>query len=105
MQDKAKIEIIQNIVNELKATNNLYIDERKGFYFDYDTVIDLLQKASETMVSTARCPRPKDIPEDIPWCESMNEEFDPFVYRGDMSIEDFRKAQNNYLAAMKDDNK
>ncbi|MHB8064912.1 MAG: hypothetical protein ACYDG2_20200 [Ruminiclostridium sp.] len=44
-----------------------------------------------------RCSRPNNVPSDIPWSESMNVEFDPFVYRGDMSIKDFRQAQNNYL--------
>jgi len=105
MQDKEKIENIKNLLNGLMASNNLYFNEEQGFYFDYDTVVDLLQKACETIDFTARCPRPNDVSGDILWCESMNAEFDPFVYRGDMSIEDFTQAQNNYLDAMNDENK
>lgn len=97
MQDKNKILKIQNLLNGLTTANDLYSDENKGFYFDYDTVIELLQQINETIDASARCPRPDNIPSDIPWCESMNNEFDPLVYRGDMSVEDFRKAQNAYF--------
>lgn len=97
MQDKDKILEIRNLLNGLTATNDLYSDENKGFYFDYDTVIELLQQVNETIDASARCPRPDNISSDIPWCENMNDEFDPLVYRGDMSAEDFRKAQNAYF--------
>lgn len=96
MQNKSKIEMIFSLIREIESANILYADETPGYYFDYDTVIELLKKASYTIVSTERCPRPQDLPKDIPWCES-GEEFDPFVYRGDMSPEDFQRAQTSCL--------
>jgi hypothetical protein len=36
-------------------------------------------------------------------CDGMEDEFDPFVYRGDMSVEDFRRAQDNYFEDKQDD--
>lgn len=107
MQDKGKIIEIRNLLNSLSVANDLYSDENKGFYFDYDIVIELLQQVNETMDASARCPRPDNIPADIPWCErmndGMNDDFDPYVFKGDMSIEDFRKAQNTYFKASQGD--
>ena len=103
MQDKDKILEITNLLNSLSAVNDLYSDENKGFYFAYDTVIELLQQVNETIDASARCPRPNYIPDDISWCENMNNEFDPFVYRGDMSVEDFRRAQDNYFRDSQED--
>lgn len=99
MQDKEKIKIVQFLIKEIGTENILCEDEINGVYYDYDTVIELLEKAKNIMITTERCPRPKNIPNDIPWCENMNPEveFDPFVYHGDMTPEDFRKAQNDYL--------
>ena len=97
MQYKDKILEITNLLNSLSAANDLYSDENKGFYFAYEIVIKLLQQVNETIDASARCPRPDNIPDDIPWCENMNNEFDPLVYRGDTSIEDFRKAQDNFF--------
>ena len=103
MQDKDKILEIRNLLTSISAANDLYSDENKGFYFAYDSVIELLQQVNETIDASARCPRPDNIPDDISWCENMNNEFDPFVYRGDMSVEDFRKAQDNYFEDKQDD--
>lgn len=43
------------------------------------------------------------LPEDIPWRESANPEleFDPFVYDGTMTIEDFKKVQEKTLIELK----
>jgi hypothetical protein len=103
MQDKDKILEIRNLLNSISAANDLYSDESKGFYFAYETVIELLQQVNETIDESARCPRPDNIPDDIPWCENMNNEFDTFVYRGDMSVEDFRRAQDNYFRDSQND--
>ncbi|PYG84879.1 hypothetical protein LY28_03500 [Ruminiclostridium sufflavum DSM 19573] len=101
MQDKDKISEIRNILNRIAAVNDLYSDENKGFYFDYDTVIQLLRQADEVIDSSARCPRPDNVPAGILWCEKMcdggEDEFDPFVYRGYISTKDFRKVQNAYF--------
>lgn len=99
MQNKDKIRIITNLINEIKSSNNEYSDEIKGIYFDYEGVIELLQSANEMIRKTVRCPKPKNIPEDIPWSESMDveDEFDPYVYNGNMSVKDFREAQRLYL--------
>ena len=107
MQDKDKILEIRDLLNSISAAIDLYSDENKGFYFAYDSVIELLQQVNETIDDSARCPRPVNIPDDIPWCErmcdGMEDEFDPFVFRGDMSVEDFRKAQDNYFEDKQDD--
>lgn len=96
-EDKKK-EIINNIINEISEINNSKDNESKGIYFNYDSVIELLEQAKNEMINSMRCPRPKDIPKDIIWCESMgDEEFDPYVYKGDMSVEDFKKAQQLYF--------
>lgn len=98
MFNKNKIEVINNLIREIESANLYCSNEEKGIYFDYDAVIELLKKASCKLVSTKRCLRPKNIPSDIPWCESMNiDEFSPFVYKADMSIEDFKKAQKACL--------
>lgn len=97
MQEKDKIIKIRDILNSLTTVNDLYSDEDKGFYFDYDTVIELLQQVNDTIDASARCPRPDSIPSDIPWCESMNSEFDPYVFRNDMSVEEFSRAQKDYF--------
>jgi hypothetical protein len=100
MQDKEKLAIVSNLISEIK---NISMQQEDGIYFDHDTVIDLLQRVKDTMLISMRCPRPNDFPSDIPWCESMNvdEEFDPFVYRGDMSIDDFKKVEKKYFESMK----
>lgn len=98
MQDKGKIAIIKRLISEISAANEHYNDSENGQFYDYDTVISLLQQAKETMDQSARCPRPKNIPSDLPWDEAMNDQgFNPFVYRGSMSIEDFEKAQKEYF--------
>jgi len=97
--NKNKIEVINKLIREIESANLYCSDEKTGIYFDYDAVIELLKKASCKLVSTKRCLRPKNIPDDIPWCESMNtdDEFSPFVYKADMSIDDFEKAQKACL--------
>ncbi|MEN6325830.1 MAG: hypothetical protein ABFD18_06450 [Syntrophomonas sp.] len=96
LQSKAKITTICGLISEIK---NITLEQSGGIYFDYDTAIDLLEKVKGTMIESMRCPKPKDLPNNLPWCESMNmnEEFDPYVYKGDMSVDDFRKAQKYYF--------
>ena len=107
MQDKDKILEITNLLNSLSAANDLYSDENKGFYFAYDSVIELLRQVNETIHASARCPRPDNIPADIPWCErmynGMEDEINPYVFRGDMSVEDFRRDQDNYFRDSQND--
>lgn len=96
--EEKKKRIIDNIINEIKGINNSKDNEAKGVYFNYDAVIELLEQAKNEMINSMRCPRPKDIPKDIIWCESMgDEDFDPYMYKGDMSVEDFKKAQQLYF--------
>ncbi len=93
MQDNEKIKIIQTLLMNILTQNELYIQD--GIYYDYSTVIGKLSEAFGIMENTVRCPRPVNVPEDIAWNESMNPEyeFNPFVYDGNMSNEDFEKAQ------------
>lgn len=73
----------------------MYENSEEEFYFDYVGVVDLLEKTKEKVETSLRCLRPGNIPDDIAWCEMTNTdyEFDPFVYDGSMSIDDFEKAQ------------
>ena len=46
------------------------------------------------VTESARCPRPADLPPELPWREKLyngEEVFDPYVYVGAMSAEDYEK--------------
>jgi len=80
------LEIIGNAVTS-------YENDTHAIYFDYDGVIGLLEQAQMLIVDSARCPRPADLPEHLPWCEKLSdsgEVFDPYAYV-DMSHEDYEK--------------
>lgn len=94
MQDKEKIEIIRCLLQDLTANNEDFKNGEKGIYYDYDGVIEHLKKAQEIIDNSVHIPRPKDLPEDLPWRETFadpDENFDPYVYDGSMSPEDYKK--------------
>lgn len=99
-------EEITEMLQELIKQHNMYGNGTDGFQYDYDTyaVKVLLKQALQVMEETARCLRPEWLPEDMPWNESMNpvEEFDPYVFQGNMSVKDFKTAQNEYLKDKKE---
>jgi len=89
-QVKWYLEIIGNAVT-------IYENDTNSIYFDYDGVIGLLEQAQMLVVESARCPRPADLPDYLPWCEKLHngdEVFDPYSYDGSMSAEDYEKMHN-----------
>lgn len=93
MQNKKKVQRIRELLNGLQIANETYSDEKVCYYFDYETVIELLEQTQTVMEDSARCPRPADLPSDLPWCERLvtdpTEEFDPYAFDGSMSEEDY----------------
>lgn len=100
MQNQEKIKEIETLLGDLMAANRIYSDEKIGTHFDYDKVLNLLQEANETMNSTARNPRPADLPKDTPWSEKFydSEQFDPYVYDGSMSTEAYKTMHSHFEA-------
>ncbi len=101
MYNKEKIERISELLQELQTGNTAYDDPAIAYHYDYDRVIQSLEQAKETMEQSVRCPRPKDLPKDIPWSERLSqgaddEDFNPYVYDGTMSPEDYDKMRENY---------
>lgn len=83
--------ICENIIDTVISYEG---NPESKIYFDYDNVLKLLEQAQATTTDTARCLRPENLPPGIPWSERMysgDEEFDPFVYDGTMSIDDYEK--------------
>lgn len=81
-------EIIINVVTSYES------DAGHKIYFDYDSVLKLLEQAQEVTIDTARCPRPENLPSDMPWCERLyggDEVFDPYAFDGTMSTPDYEK--------------
>ena len=92
MQDQDKIRQVDVLLSDLTSTNQIYSDPKIGTHYDYDRVMKLLQKAAQAMHDTARNPRPDNLPKDMPWSEHFadpDEAFDPYVYDGSMSPEDY----------------
>lgn len=101
MQDQRKVEGIRCLLQNLTFHNEAYSDKKIGTHFSYDTVIELLKQADETMEGTARNPRPANLPKNIPWSEKFadpEEEFDPYSYDGSMSPEDYDTMIANFEA-------
>ena len=99
-QDIEKIERIESLCQELGENNRIYAATDIKSYFAYDDVIELLERALNNMTNSVRCPRPENIPQNMAWSERFHDsqfEFDPFVYDGSMSIEDYEKVSNAYL--------
>jgi len=81
-------EIIINVVTSYES------DANHKIYFDYDSVLKLLEQAQITAIDTARCPRPDNLPPEMPWSERLyggDEVFNPYAFDGTMSIEDYEK--------------
>lgn len=101
MNTKDKINKISGLCSTIISLSNFYNNDEFKFYFAYDRVIEMLENTIVEIEASLRCKRPENLPEDIPWSESTNPEwvFDPYVYDGTMTIEDFEKAQ---AATLKD---
>lgn len=98
MKNRDKIDHINRLCQEILSLNESYSTQDK-FYFYYDEVIELLEKAKTSIEESLRSSRPDNLPKDIAWCENVNPEyeFDPFVFDGSMSVQDFKKAQKKTL--------
>ena len=58
-------EIIINVVTSNES------DTQHKIYFDYDSVLGLLEQAQTAVIDSARCPRPENLPPDMPWSERL----------------------------------
>lgn len=99
MQDQEKIRKIRGLLETMMENNQSYSNSGVGTFYDYDIVLKLLQDASDTMTATVRNPRPCDLPKDIPWRETFadpDEDFDPYVYDGSMTPEDYERMVANF---------
>ncbi|MFT8889120.1 MAG: hypothetical protein ABF904_09905 [Ethanoligenens sp.] len=95
-------------LDDLQFNNTACANEKNGTYYDYDDVIalfeqtlPLLEQAVDRQKGTARNPRPADLPKDIPWRETFadpDEDFNPYVFDGSMSPEDYDKMMAAYEA-------
>lgn len=95
--DKEKQEI-KDAILELMDLADIY--QESGFEYDYDEILKCVKKASSTIRETVRGRRPDQLPEEVSWNETLydaEEDFNPFVYKGDMSIIEFEKAQESFL--------
>ncbi|MDR2559198.1 MAG: hypothetical protein LBC86_06615 [Oscillospiraceae bacterium] len=91
-QDLDYSENIKWLCDVIKDGATNYENNPNGIYFDYEKVFDLLCQTEGVLTSTARCPRPIELPSEMPWCESMNsDEFDPDMYNGSMSADEHEK--------------
>ena len=84
-------------IKELVDKISLYLDPGK-YTFDSVKVERLLMEAEQTVEQTARGVRPKDLPEDIPFSDSLDEEgkSGPYTYAGDMSPEDYDRMMESF---------
>jgi hypothetical protein len=100
MQSLEKVNKISQILNDIVRRNVLYADPEHRTYFSYDEVIEHLESALNIIDLSARNPRPNNIPQNISWNEkfySPDNEFNPYVYDGSMSPEDFERAADAYI--------
>lgn len=99
MQNIKKVDRIKELCSDIINLNQMLIEAKYGTYYDYEKVIGLLEQVMEEM-SDSRTPRPADLPEDMAWSEAYwngEQEPDPFVFDGTMSVEDFEEFQNKCL--------
>jgi hypothetical protein len=84
-------------INSLLDGIKLYLD-KENYTFDYARVEQLLTEAEQVVEQTARGVKPVDLPTDIPFSDSLDEEgrSDPYSYAGDMSPEKYDKLVEHY---------
>jgi hypothetical protein len=82
--------LLETITNAVES----YENDIRPIYFDYDGVIGLLDRAVALVTESARCPRPADLPPELPWSERLydgDEVFYLYAYDGAMSAEDYER--------------
>lgn len=93
-QDLEKSKQVKWYLDIIKRAVEGYENNNHPIYFDYDGVIGLLEQLQIHVIDSARCPRPTDLPDDMPWSDKLynsEEVFDPYVYLGDMHTDDYEK--------------
>lgn len=93
--NKKTTECLQSIQKQLNSIKN--DDSAK---FDEILFLEKLKEAEAILNDSLRILRPADLPEDLAWNEkpyNPDEDFDPFVYDGSLSPEDFKKVQEQFL--------
>lgn len=94
MQNIEKEKEVRQLCQEI--INISYSSREHKAYFDYDLVIEQLENTKKLIQESERCPKPKDLPKNMIWSEryyNPDEEIDPYVFDGTMSIEDHEKWQ------------
>jgi hypothetical protein len=84
---------VKRLLEAIANTALSYENGAHNICFDYDGVIGLLDRAQMLITESARCPRPENLPPGMPWSERLydGEDFDPYVYDGSMSAEDYER--------------
>ena len=94
MQDLEKSSQVKWLLLTIKLAVESYENDLNRIHFDYDGAINLLEQAQMLVTESARCPRPADLPDYLPWCEKLysgDEIFEPYIHDGSMSDEDYVK--------------
>lgn len=92
--DEKKTEIKEAILDLQELYEN-YTDE--SYSFDYEKILASIKEATTALEKSVRCKRPEQLTEGVAWSENLydaEEDFNPFVYQGDMSLQEFRQVQN-----------
>jgi len=92
-QDLEKSGHVKWLLEVMTNAVTSYENDANKIYFDYDSVIGLLEQVQIHLTDSVRCTRPADLPEHLPWCEKMyngDDVFNPYAY-ADMSHEDYEK--------------
>lgn len=86
--------LCSNILVNIKNLN----EKKEEAYFEYAAVLALLQKVDEKIDNTTRYAKPSWLPADAAWDERPScDDFDPYVFTGTMSVQDFEMAQTKYF--------
>jgi hypothetical protein len=93
MRDLEKSGQVKWLCEVISNAAESYENDTHPIYFDYGGVISLLEQAQMLVTESARCPRPENLPSGMPWSERLydGEDFDPYVFDGAMSAEDYER--------------
>lgn len=87
---------MQNWKKHHKATTDAFkilnrlnsMDLKKGVYFDYDGVIEILEQVQKNLDDSIRYPRPAGLPKECVWDEkpwNEEDEYDQYSYSNTLS--------------------
>lgn len=106
MRDLEKSNEVKMYLQTIRDTVECYENDAHPIYFYYEGVIELLRQAETIINESARCPRPENLSPDIPWSERLfdgDDVFDPYVFDGTMSEEDYKRMHELMAADMERD--